>query len=128
MKDLVILVADKNAQFALRGAFQRPQALGTRPFDYEFRVHIGRDGGDRSSGVDLRGFSINADGKPDRPKEELDALVPVHRQPRSSALYEKVTARISLRRCNDPAFSRLRATLEAWFPASQTVGGIRSQP
>ena len=35
MKDLVILVADKNAQFALKGALGRPEALGIGPIEYE---------------------------------------------------------------------------------------------
>jgi hypothetical protein len=64
-----------------------------------------------------RGFAFDAHGKPTRPKEAMEALVPVHRLPRSSALYEKITGKISLHRCVDPAFLRLRATLAGWFPA-----------
>lgn len=44
MQDLVVLVADKNMQFALQGALARPQALGIRPLTYAFRPHMGRDG------------------------------------------------------------------------------------
>jgi hypothetical protein len=203
MHDLVILAADKNAQFALRGALRRPEALGVRAIFHEFRMHPGRDGGVRTSGVDvlarerrrfahallvfdlegsgadqkqtavdlerdldaqlealwgpnakaivitpevdiwlwgtdnalrdvlrwpsevggmrewlqLQGFVFDANGKPERPKEALEAMIPVHKQPRSSALYEKITGKISLRRCTDPAFLRLRETLRGWFPA-----------
>lgn len=202
MKDLVILVADKNAQFALRGALGRPAALGIRPLAHEFRTHVGRDGGARTTGVDVlarerarfshallvfdlegcgaephetaedlersldaelrvqwganakalviapeldiwiwgadnalqdvlqwpvedsirtwlrgRGFTFDANGKPERPKEALEELVPIHRQPRSSALYEKITGRISLHRCTDSTFLRLREALQNWFPA-----------
>ena len=53
MKDLVPLVADKNAQFALMGALQRSKALGIRPIEFEFRVHPGRDGGARKSGPEV---------------------------------------------------------------------------
>lgn len=53
MKDLALLVADKNAQFALRGALQRSEALGIRPIEFEFRVHPGRDGGARKSGPEV---------------------------------------------------------------------------
>ncbi len=199
MQDLVLLVADKNMQFALQGALSRPEALGIRPILYEFRSHLGRDGGVRTSGsrilagernrfrhalmlldfegcgtswldpialeqdldeqiravwnddgksiviapeVDVwlwgsdnalrdvfewplqeamrdfllsRGFQFALDGKPLRPKEALEAMVPVHRQPRSSALYEKVTSRISLKNCSDPAFLRLNKQLRTWF-------------
>ena len=199
MQDLVLLVADKNMQFALQGALSRPEALGIRPITYEFRSHPGRDGGVRASGsrvlagernrfrhalmlldfegcgtqlldpialereldqqirvtwsdegktiviapeVDIwlwgsdnalhevfqwplqvgvrdflhaKGFVFSADGKPLRPKEALEAMVPVHRQARSSALYEKVTNKISLQNCRDPAFLRLREQLRIWF-------------
>jgi hypothetical protein len=202
MKDLVILVPDKNTQFAMNGALLRPQSLGIRPLSFEFRPHPGRDGGARTTGVDVlarertrfahallvfdlegsgsaeaqtaldieqaldvqlqrqwgvraktiivapevdiwiwgadnalkqsldwplaegirpwlqaRGFAFGADNKPERPKEALEALVRIHKQPRSSALYEKVTGQISLQRCTDSAFLRLRATLQTWFPA-----------
>ena len=201
MQDLVVLVADKNMQFALQGAFGRPQALGVRPFTYEFRVHMGRDGGVRTTGADVlareeirfshalmlldfegcgqedgdalvvetqldkklhtvwadraksiviapevdvwlwgndnvlrdalhwpqdgairdwlrgKGFEFNAGDKPLRPKEALDAMRPIHKQARSSAMYEKVTSRISLRNCTDLAFARLRTQLQSWFPA-----------
>src|SRR5512140_3576490 len=53
MKDLVILVADKNMQFALKGALSRFESLEIRPIEFDFLVHPGRDGGVRKSGVDL---------------------------------------------------------------------------
>ena len=201
MNDLVILVPDKNTEFALRGALRRPEALGIRPISHEYRPHMGRDGGARTTGVDvlarehrrfthallvfdlkgcgaavgvgaddleselnsrlqmvwgrhakaiviapeadiwvwgsdtalrqafnwpielgirdwlkLKGFAFDGHGKPERPKEALDAMRPIHRQPRSSALYEKITGQISLHRCTDPAFKRLRRALQDWFP------------
>lgn len=199
MQDLVVLVADKNIQFALRGALGRPQALGIRAMTHEFRTHMGRDGGVRATGVEVlapeasrfrhalmvfdfegcgqehkdllaleaeldsqlrlvwgarakaiiispevdiwlwgadvvlrealfwpqhgsirewllaKGFEFNADNKPLRPKEALDAMRLVHKRPRSSALYEKITSRISLQNCTDTAFRRLRAQLKLWF-------------
>lgn len=200
MKDLVILVADKNMQFAVRGALARPEALGIHAVTHDFRPHPGRDGGARTSGVDIlalerrrfehallvfdlegcgaepgqsaedlehlldrrlaalwgaqakcividpevdiwlwgadsvlrdvlgwpqaghvrdwlrqRGFGFDSHGKPDRPKDAMQELVRFCRLPRSSALYEKITARISLHRCRDPAFGRLRTALQSWF-------------
>jgi hypothetical protein len=53
MKDLILLVADKNAQFALRGALNRPKALGIRPITFDSDVHSGRDGGARKTGPEL---------------------------------------------------------------------------
>jgi hypothetical protein len=53
MKDLILLVADKNMQFALRGALERPEALGIRPIEFDFIVHPGRDGGVRTTGPAL---------------------------------------------------------------------------
>jgi hypothetical protein len=200
MKDLVLLVADKNMQFALKGILGRPQSIGIRSIDFEFRPHMGRDGGVRTSGPEVlalergrfshgllvfdlegsgadtenavaleqeldatialhwekrgkaividpevdawmwgadnalrevlewplegairdwlqaKGFEFLPNDKPVRPKEALEALVPVHRQPRSSALYEQITSKISLKRCQDAAFLRLRAQLQMWFP------------
>ena len=202
MQDLVVLVADKNMQYAVKGALERTQALGVRPFTYEFRSHMGRDGGVRTSGSDVlagevqrfghalmlldfegcghandrpleleeqldqrlcaawgerakaivispevdvwlwgnddllrellrwpedgairdwlrnRGFTFGPDDKPVRPKEALDAMRGVHKQPRSSALYAKVTSRLSLQNCRDAAFIRLRNQLRVWFPVT----------
>ena len=199
MKDLALLVADKNIDFAVRVILNRPRALGIRSVTYETRPHVNRDGGVRTSGpetqallrqqfqhgiamldwegsgteksaieleqeLDLRlarvwgdrakaiviapeldvwiwgsdsalvnvfgwpkGESIRAwlvgrgyvfDGgeKPVRPKEALEELMVRLNRPRSSALYEMVTGKISLRHCVDPAFKRLRSTLQSWFP------------
>ena len=200
MKDLVLLVADKNAQFALKGALGRPEALGIRPVEFEFLVHPGRDGGTRRTGPEVlalerrrfqhallvldfegcgtdlpnaaaleaqldarlsvrwndaaksiviepeldvwvwgadnavgeaiqwtagksvrewlreRGFTFEANGKPTRPKEALEAALRVPAFPRSSALYQTIAEKISLRRCGDEAFIRLRRQLVQWFP------------
>lgn len=203
MKDLVLLVADKNAQFALKGALGRPDALEIRPIEFEFLVHPGRDGGARKSGPELlalerrqfkhallvfdfegcgselrdailledeldarlsaqwndnaksiviepeldiwvwgsdnaiepeiewpseksvrqwlqeKGFAFDPNGKPIRPKEALEAALRLPSQPRSSALYQRIAEKISLRRCNDSAFLRLRKQLTKWFPKEE---------
>ena len=200
MKDLVLLMADKNAQFALKGALGRPEALGIRPIEFEFRVHPGRDGGTRKSGPEVlalerrrfrhallvldfegcgtdlpnacaleeqldgrlsthwkeaaksiviepeldvwvwgadnavevviewpagkgvrewlreKGFAFEANEKPARPKEALEAALRIPDLPRSSALYQSIAEKISLRRCGDEAFIRLRKQLIEWFP------------
>lgn len=201
MRDLVVLTADKNTQFALRGGLSRPQALGISPVSFDFRVHAGRDGGARVSGAEVlrgerrrfrhallvfdfegcgaaagqtaeqlerqldgtlsvvwgadakaivvdpeleawvwgadnalhevlgwpiqtsirswlghNGHAVSDNGKPARPKEAFEALVPVHKLPRSSSIYESITSKISLASCQDAAFLRLRSVLQGWFP------------
>lgn len=201
MHDLVLLVADKNAQFALRGALNRPEALGIRPIRFECIVHAQRDSGVRKTGADIlrlkrndarhallvldwegcgascssaeleaqldyrlardwgdrakaivitpevdiwiwgsdnalevqlhwrspihlrrwlqeQGFGFSESGKPERPKEALEAALRHSRSPRSSALYEQIASRISLQQCRDAAFQQLRANLQSWFPPS----------
>lgn len=50
-KDLLLLVPDKNTQFALKGALPRHASLGIRPITFDFLVHSGRDGGVRTTGA-----------------------------------------------------------------------------
>jgi hypothetical protein len=201
MYDLVLLVADKNAEYALRGALGRPESLGIRAIGFKIVVHPGRDGGARTTGAEVlarerrrfrqallildyegsgtdlpsglaleseldkqlqlqwgaaaksiviepeldiwvwgsdnaieaalewpspkrlrewlaeKGFVLNEHGKPILPKEALQAALSVPDLPRSSALYRRIAERISLHRCGDEAFIRLRAQLREWFGA-----------
>ncbi len=64
------------------------------------------------------GWQFSEDGKPERPKEALEAVLRELGQPQSAALYRNIVSRISLSRCRDAAFLRLRAQLRNWFPAS----------
>jgi hypothetical protein len=200
MKDLIVLVADKNMQFAMQGGLDRPESLRTHAISFDFRQHPGRDGGARANGaqvlalekarfshallvldhegsgagelgalalemqldeqlkstwsdrakaiviapeVDIwmwgsdnklaevlkwprqesirdwlrdAGFDVMENGKPQRPKEALEAVFRVCKRPRSSAAYQQIAAGISLARCGDPAFLRLRGQLQRWFP------------
>lgn len=56
--------------------------------------------------------------KPDRPKEAVEKALRVARKPRSSALYRKLAERVSLRTCQDVAFTRFGEILRGWFPPS----------
>ena len=49
--DLVVLAADKNIEYALKGLFTRPQALGVRPITADIFVHPQRDPGCVQRGV-----------------------------------------------------------------------------
>jgi hypothetical protein len=54
--------------------------------------------------------------KPTRPKEALQAVLRMTGQPRSSALYGRLAERVSLSRCDDLAFMKMRDMLRGWFP------------
>ena len=56
-KDLIVLVADKNMEFAVKGLLARPHALRIRPIEEKLYQHPWRDAGCRSNGVNfLRPF------------------------------------------------------------------------
>lgn len=59
------------------------------------------------------------EGKPDRPKEAVEAALRFVRKPRSSAIYRQLAESVSFRRCVDPAFKKLATTLQTWFPPSE---------
>lgn len=62
-----------------------------------------------------KGWLSKGDTKPDRPKEALEAILRLTRTPRSASLYGKLAERVSLSRCEDPAFLELKAVLQEWF-------------
>lgn len=58
MKDLVILVPDKNVQFGIDGLLSRRESLNIKQFSYEIFIHPGRDPGVYNYAADfLRPFS-----------------------------------------------------------------------
>lgn len=85
--------------------------------------------GERATAGSLREFiAAQADGegslwqsgqpKPRDPKQALErALIAFRRRSSPPALFAEVFRRISVQRCQDPAFLTLRAALQAWFPA-----------
>lgn len=52
-KDLIVLVADKNMEFAIKGILTRHQALGIREVSYDLYVHPERDPGCLNRGHDF---------------------------------------------------------------------------
>ena len=54
--------------------------------------------------------------KPARPKEAMERVLRFVRKPRSSAIYRELAVTVGLHRCTDPAFEKLRTTLQRWFP------------
>jgi len=63
-----------------------------------------------------KGFDFS-DGKPDRPKEAVQAVLREVKRPLSSAMYQRLAERVSPERCTDRAFGKLTAVLERWFGA-----------
>lgn len=205
MKDLVVLVADRNIEAGIRGLLSRPNALGIRRVEFEIFTHPRRDPGcyqgahdflrplygqyhralvifDRawegapyqapealeaavrerlriavaadwaddvvidpeleawvwsdSPHVDqylawqgripslrnwLRAQGLWPEGatKPGDPKRALESALWEVRVPRSSSIYEKLARSVSVERCSDQAFYRLRERLRAWFLENQ---------
>lgn len=201
-KDLVVLVADKNMEFAIRGILSRPHALMLHNVSIDLYVHPERDPGCLSRGHDfLRPFVAShghalvlldhqgcgretvpveelekeletrlsvfgwqgaaaiviapelenwvwsdsphvdhvlgwsgksptlrewlseraywqlGQTKPDRPKEAVEAAIRFVRKQRSSSLYFDLAAKVSLERCSDRAFLKLKSVLQSWFRA-----------
>lgn len=53
--------------------------------------------------------------KPDRPKEAMDLALREVRKSKSSALFQQLAQSVSLERCGDPAFLKLKNILRRWF-------------
>ena len=64
----------------------------------------------------LQNYSRPNYTKPIRPKEAMEKALRQSRIPRSSSLYAELASKVSLMRCADVAFVRLKTTLQQWFP------------
>lgn len=203
MKDLVVLVADKNMECAIRGIVSRGRALAFRTVDFDIYVHPERDPGClRKAHIFLRPFSesyahalvafdrqgcgreeqtrqdlesevegnlarsgwddraacvvidpelevwvwsdsphvesvlgwegqaprlrdwlqqqelwLPAKPKPLQPKDCVEKALRRAGKPRSSSLYLRLARLVSMDRCSDGAFRKLKNTLSRWFPA-----------
>ena len=74
----------------------------------------GRDP-DLRSWLAQEGFLQADEHKPQRPKEAVEKALRLAGKRRSSAIYRQLAGRVSLQRCEDPAFLKLRDTLRGWF-------------
>lgn len=201
-KDLVVLVADADMEWACRGLFREPKRLGLRPFHFDILRHPGRDPGCRQEAaaflrsqarfydhalvlfdregcgqessprekleadlesqlsaqgwegrcavvipdpeleswvwsdspnvasclgrkesregltqwLDGKAFRKNSLGKPERPKEAMEAVLRQTRKSRSASIYQALAEQVSASRCTDPAFTKLVERLRDWFP------------
>lgn len=57
--------------------------------------------------------------KPNSPKEAMEEVLQRSRIPRSSSIYSRLAQNVSVSRCTDRAFLRLRTCLHQWFPVTQ---------
>lgn len=56
------------------------------------------------------------ESKPLKPKEAVETVLRRTRTPRSSAVYRRITEKVSVDSCTDPSFTRLVEALRRWFP------------
>ena len=63
-----------------------------------------------------KGMLQATEQKPRRPKEAVEMALRVVQKPRSSAIYRELARTVGLERCTDPAFLKLKETLQRWFP------------
>lgn len=73
-------------------------------------------------------FVAQAGATPSRPKEALESALARIRSPRSSSLYAQLASKISLDRCTEPSFVRMRETLRVWFGERQCWSGMDDEP
>jgi hypothetical protein len=211
--DLVVLVADKNMEFAVKGILGRAQAMGTREPNSVIHVHPEKDPGcllrgheflslfqkqfahamilldfegcgqersdrealeaaieerlsqsgwggraaavvidpelemwvwsdsqqvdavlgwqgrspDLRSWLKAKNFLQEGQAKPERPKEAMELALRTVRKPRSSTLYFQLARQVSVERCVDSAFLKLKTTLQAWFPIHSDAGFISAE-
>jgi len=63
-----------------------------------------------------QGFWPAGDSKPPQPKAAAEHLLRATKKRSPSAVFRDIAAKVSLERCTDPSFLRLRSTLQRWFP------------
>ncbi|MEJ5237357.1 MAG: hypothetical protein WHT82_03255 [Limisphaera sp.] len=70
---------------------------------------------DLRSWLAQNGLWVAGTPKPQDPKRAMERALWEVRKPRSSALYRALAGIVSVKRCRDPAFLRLRDALQTWF-------------
>jgi hypothetical protein len=62
-----------------------------------------------------QGLWAHGTSKPRDPKRAVELALRKMNRPRSSSIYLQLAKSISLQKCTDPAFSRFKEILMAWF-------------
>lgn len=71
---------------------------------------------DLNTWLRAQGYLEPGQSKPRRPQEAMDAALRLAGKRRSSAIFQEIATKVSLSRCTDTAFLKLRRTLQNWFP------------
>ena len=66
-----------------------------------------------------KGLIEARDVKPTDPKKAMTAAMKRSQTPRTASIFERLAENVSLNRCTDPAFAKLKAILQSWFPENQ---------
>lgn len=72
---------------------------------------------DLRTSVQAWGFWVSGESKPSDPKQAMERALRTVRKGKSSKYFGELASSLSLRRCTDPSFIKLRTTLQTWFPA-----------
>jgi len=64
-----------------------------------------------------QGFLLDENGKPDKPQDAMERALRLKNIPKSSSIFVQIAQNVSLGKCVDPAFVKLRRKLIEWFPA-----------
>ncbi len=68
-----------------------------------------------------KGYRLDSRGKPGEPKKAMEDVLHTVGRARSASIYLTLAQSLSLSRCIDPAFIRLRNQLTAWFPPEHSA-------
>lgn len=66
----------------------------------------------------LERFPKGETGKPERPKEALEAALRQSRKPISPAIFRELAEKVSLQ-VSERAFDKFRTTMQTWFPSNE---------
>ncbi len=69
--------------------------------------------------IAAKGWTLTANGKPQRPKESFEDALRTKRVQWSSSLFGEIAEHAPLRRCQDATFKAVMHQLAKWFPLEQ---------
>lgn len=76
---------------------------------------------DLKSWLTTQGLFNDGQFKPNPPKKALEEALRKTQKARSSAIFLQLAQKVSIDRCTDPAFIKLKTLLSAWFPQNSVI-------